>query len=148
MNASRAVSIVLALAAVGMLATGTLGFTSVSAERAVSVNVVDNEDAYVGVAACAPTNANGTGEAKVYVSVMNRHSTEVTVEEIATRGGSTGDLPSSKTSIATGEWETYRLYVNTSAVTVDVTGGGFDATITANVDASHRKNCNYGQGAL
>ncbi|MGB9964502.1 hypothetical protein [Halobacterium hubeiense] len=153
MNWSRAVSIALALAAVSLLATGTLGFTSVSAERGVSVNVVDTDKAYVGVTACEPTNGNGSdanassnngqGNADVYVTVTNRYSEPLTVEGIS---ANTHDAaPTDRNSIGSGARETYALHVDATEVTVDVDGDGFDATVTAEVESADRSDCNPGK---
>ncbi|MCD2203016.1 hypothetical protein [Halobacterium sp. KA-6] len=157
MNVPRVVSIVLALAAVSMLATGTLGFTSVSAERGVSVNVVDSEDAYVGVTACAPQNSNGAsssanassgqgvGNTEVYVSVRNRYSRDITVERITEAAGDAQEEPSSH--IGPGARKTYNLDFNATEITVEIVGDGFDATVTADVNESRPNNCNPGQEA-
>jgi hypothetical protein len=154
MNVPRVVSIALALAAVSMLATGTLGFTSVSAERGVSVNVVESEKAYVGVTACAPTNGNGNGNssgngngkgnAAVYVWVTNQYSSDVTVERIEGGGSEISTFDSSDESISSGGEREYPFPDNASEVTVDVVGDGFDATITAEVTAPHRSECKPG----
>jgi hypothetical protein len=151
MHGPRVVSIVLALAAVSMLATGTLGFTSVSAERGVSVNVVDSEDAYVGVTACAPThngsgngNGSGAGSADVYVTVTNQYSTPVVVERIE-GGGNDANLDDASRVISVGEVEQYPLQFDADEVTVEVTADGFDATVTDAVVESERKDCNPSQ---
>ncbi|CQH61778.1 uncharacterized protein HHUB_3544 [Halobacterium hubeiense] len=152
MNGSRVASIVLALAAVSVLATGTLGFTSVSAERGVSVSVVDSESAYVGVTACAPThsenetgNGSGAGSADVYVTVTNQYSTPVVVEGIEGDGGNDGDLDDSSRVIPVGETKKYSLQFEAREVTVDATADAFDATVTATVVEKRRHDCNPSQ---
>jgi len=157
MHGPRVVSIVLALAAVSMLATGTLGFTSVSAERGISVNVVSNESAYVGVTACEPTHGNesdanaskgnGEGNADLYVTVANRYSGTVTVEDISANAHDV-ELDDHDRTITSGDWQEYPLHLDVDAteVTVDVDGDGFDASVTADVQQQPRHDCNPGNG--
>jgi|GEM_PF-2122972 len=156
MNRSRVVAVVLAVVAVSALATGTLGFSSVTAERSVSVNVVNSSQAYVGVTACAPTHGNGTnngndktagkgkstGKADVYVMVTNQFSSPMVVEQIE-GNGSDADLDKSSRVIGVGDVEKYPLQFDASEVTVEVGGNGFDATVTATVtDEQDRSDCN------
>jgi len=154
MNRSRVVAVVLAVVAVSALATSTLGFSSVTAERSVSVNVVNSSQAYVGVTACAPThgnenttgNGNGKGKsagnAEMYVTVTNQYSSPIRVKRIA-GGGQFIEPEGSNAVIQVGNVEKYPLQFDASEVTVEVGGNGFDATVTATVtDEQDRSDCN------
>jgi hypothetical protein len=133
MNLPRAVSVTLAVAAAAMLATGSLGFSSVSAERGVQVNVVDAEEAYVGVVACEKPSSNNQGEGAnpVRVWVTNQYSGQFTVTAVTSDTGYsvTGQVPE---QLAPGDSERFESLNADSEVTVTVTGG-LDAVVTVDV---------------
>ncbi|GAB7013194.1 hypothetical protein [Halolamina salina] len=134
MNSRRAVSVLLAAVAATMLVTGSFGFTSVSAERGVAVNVVESENAYVNVSACEKSNGNATSR-PARVTVTNQFSGSFTIEDV-----SWGDLNRERT-LQPGESTTFNNAFADAAdgtVTVDVTGG-LDATVTAQV--SEKADC-------
>ncbi|MCG1004318.1 MULTISPECIES: hypothetical protein [Halobacterium] len=130
MNYRRAVSVLLAVSAATMLATGSLGFTSVSADRGVSVNVVDSEDAYVNATACRNGGA-------VKVTVTNQYSDTFTVERI-TSGAD--ELPGGKVSkqIIPGNSERFPVSQAGEKVTVHVTG---KLTAAVTVTVQERSEC-------
>lgn len=127
MNPRRAVSVLLAVAAAAMLVTGSFGFTSVSAERGVAVNVVESENAYVGVSACEKSNGNGNGTEPARVMVTNQFSEEFTVDDI-----SWGEV-TKQLSLDPGNSTTFNnVKLSDNTVTIGVTGG-LDATVTTQV---------------
>jgi len=98
MRPIRLVSLALALAAVTALVAGSVGFSTVAADRAVTAAVVEDDRAYVDVDACY--NYAGAGDAAgdarngtpVNVVLTNRFLAEVRIAEITspdadTKGG-------------------------------------------------------------
>ncbi|MGB9986582.1 hypothetical protein [Salarchaeum japonicum] len=130
MNTSKAISVTLAVIAVAALSVGTMGFTSVSADRPVSVNVVEKDDAYVGVVACEKSNGNGNGANPMRVWVTNRYTDAFTVERIE---GDRTTTPTKK--IQTGKRVRINPAFGADTVTVYVNSNGFSATVTADVYA-------------
>jgi len=83
---------VTALAAVALLATGAFGFTNVSAERGVSVAVVDDESAFLGLpndpaVTCEVADDTETGCTVALVDVTNQFSTALTDVSATADGG-------------------------------------------------------------
>ncbi|MFW5918171.1 MAG: hypothetical protein ACOCR0_01685 [Haloferacaceae archaeon] len=131
MNYRRAVSVLFAAAAATMLVTASFGFTGVSADRGVSIAVVDSENAYVGVSVCEKDKGNGKGSNPVKVTVSNRFSEPFRVASIS--GDDDSMEPNmNKGEIAPGDSETYPNVFGDEQVTVEVVGG-LDATVTAEV---------------
>ncbi|QKY19146.1 hypothetical protein B4589_001665 [Halolamina sp. CBA1230] len=144
MNPRRTVSVLFAVLAATMLVTGSFGFTSVSADRGVSINVVDSENAYVGVSVCEKSNGNGNengnGANPVRVTVTNQFSDSFTVEKIAA-GDSAHSSEKEKQfgrSIDSGDRDTFNAFGD-EVVTVVVTDG-LDATVT--VEVEEKSTCN------
>ena len=96
-SALRALSLVLAFAAVLGLVFGTAGFTSMSADRGLDVNVTDDESAYLGYAPLTdeihdgePTSVveyrnqfgNDLDEFHVTVSIVNSDGTRATIKAV------------------------------------------------------------------
>lgn len=143
MTPRRSVSLVLAVAATAMLVTGTVGFTGVSAERGVSVSVVEPDDAYVDVSVCANANskANASSANPVDVTVSNQYSEAFTVESVEWGA----DAHPNKTAIQPqvelepGESTTFENAFGTDEVTVTVSRG-LEATVTVAV----RSQCSSG----
>ncbi|WP_435116054.1 hypothetical protein [Halolamina sp. C58] len=129
MNTHRAVSVLLAAVAATMLVTGSFGFTSVSADRGVAVNVVESEEAYVGVVACEKSNGGDNGTEPARVMVTNQFSEEFTIEDV-----SWDDLKDERT-LQPGDSTTFNnAFADTSDGTVAIeVSGGLDATVTAQV---------------
>ncbi|MDZ7745789.1 MAG: hypothetical protein U5K28_04425 [Halobacteriales archaeon] len=63
-----------------MLATGTFGFTSVSADRGVDISVVSDDEAFVGYQSSDKTVEDG--ERVKLVNVTNRFSDEISVTDV------------------------------------------------------------------
>jgi len=147
MKYTRSVSLVLAVAATAMLVTGSFGFTSVTAERNVSINVVDSENAYVDVSVCANANSNGDGNgaSSVTVTVKNQFSEAFTVEEIAwsddAHSGGKEWNQTNSTTIQPGNSETFNGAFGDDEVTVTVSGG-VDARVTEDVGPQCKGNGN------
>ncbi|WP_336038246.1 hypothetical protein [Halobacterium yunchengense] len=138
MNARRAASVVLAVAAAAALATGSLGFTSASAERGVQVNVVEPEDGYVGVQACEKANGSGDGANPVRVWVTNQYTAQFTVERITTDAGDEFTPNSNRGTLDVGERESYEPLDADSELTVHVSEG---LTATVNVQVDQKGDC-------
>lgn len=152
MNTRRAVSIALAVAAAAMLATGSLGFSSVSAERGVQVNVVDTEDAFVNATVCRVDNGNGD---KVRVQVTNQYSSQFTVDTITTDLGR--ELPPGQRSVelSPGESETFQGKLKANNEVTVVVSGKLTATVKVEIGSpncpikgsSGAEESDHGQGA-
>jgi hypothetical protein len=144
MSHRRALSVVLAAVAATMLVTGSFGFTSVSAERGVSVAVVDSENAYVNASACAKSTGEGEGSSGVKVTVTNQFSGAFTVDEIrwneSAQAGNNDRLDPDE-ELPPGDSETYPNAFGDEEVTV-VVSGDLDATVTVPVEG----RCNEGVG--
>lgn len=129
------------------LSLGTSGFTAVQADRTVSVNVVDNDAAYVGVVACekAAENGNGNdnGNAPIRVWVTNRYTDSLDVLEIASADAARTNQVQNGGAVAAGERERFEPVFDApvDTVTVRVTADGFDATVTR--DVSTKSACPY-----
>lgn len=153
MTIPRAISVTLALVAVAMLATSTLGYTSASVDRGVQVNVVEAEDAYVNVSVCERGQANGPGNGAnpVKVVVTNQYVGSFTVESIRWSDDAhpqkeqlePGDVVNPGSSV------TYNNAFGTDEVTV-VVSGSLGAEVTVDVEtcgsdnASGSKSSNNG----
>jgi hypothetical protein len=129
--------------AVSALALGSAGFSSVSADRSVSVSVVDNENAYVGVAACE-LGAGGTGNAnkakqsggsasQVRLWVGNNFSSAFTVTQIS--GDGIDSQPKEKEELDPGELTRFGPFDDVDSMVVSVEGedGSFSAEVTIDV---------------
>lgn len=109
---------VVALATVAVFATGAVGFTNVSAERGVSVAVVDDERAYLGLTGeritCRTIPGEGEQPAETcsnvpLLEVTNQFPSEMTVTDVSiSRAGAVaaGDLEG--TDLDVGETGTLR----------------------------------------
>jgi hypothetical protein len=158
MSRTKLLSVLLAVVAVSALALGSAGFSSVSADRSVSVSVVDNEDAYVGVAACelgasnsgeettaaeTTTTAADTTEtdtastetaaspSRVRLWVGNNFSSPFTVERISS--GEQSRYPG--VEVEPGELVRFNALDDTGSLVVYVAGegGSFSVEVTVNV---------------
>jgi hypothetical protein len=136
MSHRRALSVVLAAVAATMLVTGSFGFTSVSAERGVSVAVVDSENAYVNASACEKSSGAGEGADPVRVTVTNQFSSDFTVDEIrwndSAQPGNNTQKKFDRT-LQPGESARFDPNFGDEEVTV-VVSGDLDATVTVPVD--------------
>ena len=138
MNGRKALSLALAGIAVMSLAFGTGAFTSVSAERGVSVSVVDDDRAYVGY------NSNDVmvtdHEDTDLVTVTNRFASDIEIEDVSV--GSSDSIeesalavddgpitPGESASITWDEPDCSVLTQSTVTMTVEVAGAGVWAKI-------------------
>ncbi|QZX98980.1 hypothetical protein [Halobaculum rubrum] len=119
------------------LSVGTTGFSAVEADRTVSVNVVENDEAYVGVVACEISNSNsGNGASPVRVWVTNRYTERLTVEEITSDDAvRTGNGQPAGGDLGPGVDKRFKEQFSSSVdtVTVAVTADGLDVTVTRTV---------------
>jgi hypothetical protein len=80
-SALDTLSLVLAFTAAVGLIFGTAGFTAMEAGRGVDVNVVENEDAYLGYEATAESETvNNSTTATVEAECRNRFSDQLTLD--------------------------------------------------------------------
>lgn len=132
MTSLKLLSVVLALAAATALTVGSVGFSSATADRGVSVNVVEDEEATVNVEACyTSANPNQGNRTPVTVQVTNRFPTALTVERVDGESP-----PPGKATVSPGGRTTFTVTPETavSEVTVDlVSDGGTQVTITRTV---------------
>ncbi|MFW5911459.1 MAG: hypothetical protein ACOCQV_01855 [Halolamina sp.] len=134
MNHRRAVSVLLAVTAAAMLVTGSFGFTSVSADRGVSVAVVDTENAFVNASACEKSNGQDDRTNPVSVTVTNQFSDDFTVDEITWESGHPSKQASNPDEpIEPGASETFDGTFGDDTVTV-VVSGSLDAAVTVPVE--------------
>lgn len=92
MSSTKLLSVLLAVVAVSALALGSAGFSSVSADRSLSVSVADNEEAYVGVAACELGASNSASETTPTETTSTE--TETTATETDTDSAESATSPS------------------------------------------------------
>lgn len=79
----KLLSVALAVAAAAALVTGSAGFSSVTADRGVSISVVEDDEALVNVEACdTSANPNPGTQTPVKVRVTNQLPTDLTVEGV------------------------------------------------------------------
>jgi hypothetical protein len=131
MNGRRAASLLLACLAVSVLVFGSGGFSSVTAERSLSVAVVDTDEAYVGVDA-TQRGQSGT----LTVTVTNRFVEPLTVERLVV-DGSRERPPDGNATVRVGQQRTYSVKTaGADTVQVRVTAEGFEATVTVPVETT------------
>lgn len=127
MNLLRGLALVLAFAAATMLVFGSLGFSSVAADRGVAVSVVEDDSAYVGLAVCDRPTTNSSGH-PVEVNIQNLFGVELAIDGI----DGTLDDPEPPDSVAPGTeadftmrvangTEGVTLHAHTTSATVEVT---------------------------
>jgi len=137
MNTLRTLSLTLAAIAALSLAFGTVGFTSASLERGVSVDVVSDDQAFIGYETTAKSGVS-EGDTIELVEIENRLGQEITVDEVqvsTSEGGFSVEQTSTPGGIGVGENGTVTGEVETCEddptvqVTVSVSGTGVYATI-------------------
>jgi hypothetical protein len=151
MNGRKALSLALAGIAVMSLAFGTGAFTSVSAERGVSVAVVDDDNAYVGYNSSLERSAVESGDTIPLVEIRNQFAQHVTVTEaiawvdddswdIDVVDSSLADLGSGNDTVITGTVsECDAGETRTAHVTVTVSGSGVWAKIFGESETQDRE---------
>ena len=130
-------------------AVGSSGFSAVDADRTVNVNVVENDEAYVGVVACekASKNGAGNGKAPVRVWVTNRYTEPLTVASIASNDADRTNKNANHDTVSVGHNERFETVFDSEpdTVTVTVTADGFDASVTRTV--TPKSECPYAMGS-
>ena len=144
MNGRKFLSLLIASVAVLSLAFGSGAFTSVSAERGVSVSVVDDENAFVGYATSDRTVSDG--DRVTLVTVTNRMPGELTVTNVDISAGSMSFSNVNQPTMGVGETGAIAGDVSCSAgssepvhVTVTVSGTGVWAKIFSDSDTKERE---------
>lgn len=129
------------------LSVGTTGFTAVEADRTVSVNVVENDEAYVGVVACERSQGGGTGGEPVRVWVENRYTDPLTVESVTSDDAARTDGDGDGVTVGVGDSERLEVVFDDEAPTVSVavSADGFEATVTRPV--TPKSECPYATGS-
>lgn len=135
MNRTRTLAIILLLVASTGFIFGSFGFTSVSAERDVSVQVVNDEQAYVGYQSSDLTVRDG--KTVDLVTVENRFTDVISVIDVTIEDGPfTITTPTIPSNISPGKSRTIRGTVDCSPaktqeieVTVTLNGSGITAQI-------------------
>ncbi|WP_257298012.1 hypothetical protein [Haloarchaeobius sp. FL176] len=128
----KLLSVALAVAAAAALVTGSAGFSSVTADRGVSISVVKDDEALVNVEACdTSANPNQGTQTPVKVRVTNQLSTDLTVE------GVNGEaVPPGQATVPPGGAVIFNQAYDSpvSAVTVELESeGGTGVTLTRSV---------------
>jgi len=135
MNRRRALALTLAVAAVGAMTVGSMGFSSVSANRDVTVSVVNNRNAYLGVGACERSTSNATAPL-ARVTVSDRYNGPITVAAIGDENG-THPITTDARHIRVGGSSSFDATARAGdTVTVHVTGDGIKAVIDVTVEES------------
>lgn len=128
MNLLRGLALVLAFAAATMLVFGSVGFTSVAADRGVAVSVVEDDSAYVGMSVCDVPKNESDGH-PVEVSIQNLFGVELTINEIEGRLAKGKEPPEvvnpgheeEFTTLVANSTDEVTLHANTTSATVEVT---------------------------
>lgn len=140
----RTFALVCALLAATSVSAGTVGFSAVSADRDVSVAVVEDEQAYVDVEVCEASDDSETetedGESDdgddgddVLVRVSNQYTNDLHVS-IASDDSIAADADEGPTvSVGTQEQFEVEFDDRPETVTVDVMASDFEASITRSV---------------
>ncbi|MFW6003313.1 MAG: hypothetical protein ACOCPT_02720 [Halanaeroarchaeum sp.] len=145
MNGRKALSLALAGIAVVTLAFGTGAFTSVSAERGVSVSVADDDSAYVGYESSDVTVSDGDNVE--LVTVTNRFQGDLNVTSVDISAGSMSftnlsypTMESGESGAITGDVEECEAgTTETVQVTVTVSGTGVWAKIYGDSETQERE---------
>lgn len=133
----RQVVLVAALLASLALVSNTAAYSSVHADRGVQVQVVGDEDAYLGLQRTTTNASNGTADLEVTVSNQFAAGTDLTEIE-TTVGGTSVDLAGGG-SIAPGE-SVSRTFANVSCddvVSIAASGSGVRVSLNRGVPCSN-----------
>ncbi|RLM89217.1 hypothetical protein D3D02_08810 [Halobellus sp. Atlit-38R] len=129
----RQVVLVAALLASLALVSNTAAYSSVHADRGVQVQVVGDEDAYLGLQRTTTNASNGTADLDVTVSNQFAAGTDLTEIETSVDGTAV-DLASGG-SLAPGETSSH-TFANVScgdAVAIDASGSGVRVSLKRSV---------------
>lgn len=143
MNTLRTAGLGLAIVASLLLVSGTLGFTSTTADRGVSVNVANDENAFVGYESEDKTDVNPNTSQISVISVENRFEQSINVtdvelssdnEKISLSPESREELPENIETGDTGEVEAAVDCTPSEeaevSVTVTVSGDSIDVVLS------------------
>ena len=133
----RQVVLVAALLASLALVSNTAAYSSVHADRGVQVQVVGDEDAYLGLQRTTTNVSNGTADLEVTVSNQFAAGTDLTEVE-TTVGGTAVDLAAGG-SLDPGERSSH-TFANVScadAVTIAASGSGVRVSLNRSVPCSN-----------
>jgi hypothetical protein len=137
MKSLRIIALFLACTAVLLLAFGGSGFQSVTAEREVSMHVVDDESAFVGVVACRNSNEkSANGATVVKIRVRNQYATTFDVTEVENQVGSKSLSPGKTRGIEPGETTTFNVVLDdsdTQTVSLHVSNDDFSAVVESDI---------------
>jgi hypothetical protein len=133
----RTLSLALLLVASAGLVVGSSGFTNASADRSVSVQVVDDDHAFVGYDHQAHDQTVESGDEVTLVTVENRfdhdvHVTDVVIEDgdgLVTITKTPGDIGSGDSGNIRGTVECDSDQSTDIALTVTVTGEAVTAQL-------------------
>jgi hypothetical protein len=150
MSSTKLLSVLLAVVAVSALALGSAGFSSVSADRSVSVSVADNENAYVGVAACElgadkrtenanKAKQNGGSASQVRLWVGNNFTSPFTVKRISS--GADSRYPGFE--VEPGELIRFNALDDAGSLTVYVAGEESSFSVEVTVDVVPKAACPF-----
>ncbi len=147
MNTVRLLSIGLAVAAGLLLVSGSLGFSSTTADRAISVDVADDESAFIGYNTTDKSEIE-SGETIEIVDISNRFAQEVEVTDvgIVTDDNDIQFGPPEYPTISSGEAGRVRADVTSCrpaaeaevTATVTVTGDTVSATVEGDSETIER----------
>jgi hypothetical protein len=125
----RLLPVALAVLAVASLALSTGGFSATIADRGVSVAVVDDDQAYLGVDLETTDASNGT--ANLSVTVANRFPADTTLTAVEVEaGGETRTPLAGGATVTTGDATTVRFANVSCGSTVSVTASGDGVAVT------------------
>ena len=136
MTSTRTASVLLAIAAAGLLVTGSAGFTGANADRGVSVSVADDPNAFIGYDAADQTVTDG--ETIQLVEMENRlpGGASVAVADVLVEPGSFSISEVTEPSLSAGRSDSIDGRVTctpgqtqTVAVTVRLQGNGMQAEL-------------------
>lgn len=147
MNTVRLLSIGLAVAAGLLLVSGSLGFSSTTADRAISVDVADDESAFIGYNTTDKSEIE-SGETIDIVDISNRFAQEINVRAVDIESGKSEVKFDDTThpTISSGETGTVRADVTNCrpaaeaevTATVTVTGNTVSATVEGDSETIER----------
>lgn len=97
-----------------LVAVGTGGYSSMAADRAVSIDVVDDDEAFLGVERAVVTDTENS--TVVSLAVTNRLSTDVTVDiDHRTGGGSAVGVRPETFELSVGETRDVEVSIDCTA---------------------------------
>jgi len=137
-TAFHVVLLVVVAVVVSGASVGTAGFSAAEADRTVSVSVVPNDEASVGVVACEKSNDRSNGSAgsdAVRVWVENRYTEQLSVTSVTSDDAARTDGSDGEVTVGAGESRRFEVVFadDVTTLTVDVSADGLDASVTRDV---------------